>query len=262
MAAGGCYNGVPSADGEAKEHILMIERGSEALDQVTRDVTACQACPRLRAHCQEVARVQRAAYRHETYWGRPVHGFGDPHARILIVGLAPGAHGANRTGRLFTGDRSADFLFASLHRTGWANQPNSTHVDDGLRMKGAFISAVGRCAPPDNRPTPEEIRRCLPFLVREITHLRHLRVVVALGQIAFAGIWAAFELLGPPPRRPRPVFGHCAVIEAMGADPVVIASYHPSQQNTQTGRLTPAMLDRVFLRARELADRKSCESAT
>jgi uracil-DNA glycosylase family 4 len=240
----------------------MIERASAALDQVARDVIACQACPRLRTHCQEVARVKRAAYRHETYWGRPVPGFGDPRARLLIVGLAPGAHGANRTGRLFTGDRSADFLFASLHRTGWANQPISTHVDDGLRMKGAFISAVGRCAPPGNRPTPEEIRRCLPFLMREITHLRCLHVVVALGQISFAGVWAAFELLGHSPRRPRPAFGHCAVVEAVGADPVLIASYHPSQQNTQTGRLTPAMLDQVFVRARDLADRDSCESAT
>jgi uracil-DNA glycosylase len=232
---------------------------SPDLDQVARDVIACQACPRLRAHCLEVARIKRAAYRDETYWGRPVPAFGDPRARILIVGLAPGAHGANRTGRLFTGDRSADFLFASLHRVGLANQPGSTHVDDGLRLKGAFVSAVGRCAPPDNRPTPEEIRRCLPFLAREITHLRRLRVVVALGQLAFAGIWAVFEILGHPPLRPRPVFGHGVVIEPSGVDPagaspVVIASYHPSQQNTQTGRLTPAMCDRVFLQARQLAD--------
>lgn len=234
--------------------ILMAERAATALERVSRDVIACQACPRLRTHCQEVARIKRAAYRHETYWGLPVPGFGDPLARTLVVGLAPGAHGANRTGRLFTGDRSADFLFASLHRTGWANQPSSTHVDDGLRLTGAIISAVGRCAPPDNRPTPEEIRRCLPFLVREITHLRNLRVVVALGQIAFAGIWAALELLGHPPRRPRPVFGHGTVIEAAGTAPVVIASYHPSQQNTQTGRLTPGMLDSVFVRARDLAD--------
>jgi uracil-DNA glycosylase family 4 len=232
----------------------MAKDASTVLDQVARDVIACQACPRLRAHCLEIAQVKRAAYRDQAYWGRPVPAFGDPHARILVVGLAPGAHGANRTGRLFTGDRSADFLFASLYRTGLASQPNSTHLDDGLRLKGAFVSAVGRCAPPDNRPTPEEIGRCLPFLAREITHLRRLRVVVALGQIAFAGIRAAFEILEHPRLRPRPVFGHGVVIEPSGAGPVVIASYHPSQQNTQTGRLTPAMCDQVFLRARDLAD--------
>jgi uracil-DNA glycosylase len=233
---------------------MMAERSATALEQVARDVIACQACPRLRAHCQEVARVKRAAYRDEAYWGRPVPAFGDPRARILIVGLAPGAHGANRTGRLFTGDRSADFLFGSLHRVGLANQPTSTRTDDGLRLKEAFISAVARCAPPGNRPTPEEIRRCLPFLARELAHLPRLRVIVALGQIAFAGIWETLEALGNPRRRPRPVFGHGVVVEPAGAGPVVIASYHPSQQNTQTGRLIPEMLDRVFLRALELAE--------
>jgi len=231
----------------------MFPSESAALDQIARDVVACEACPRLRTHCLEVARIKRAAYRNETYWGRPVPAFGDPCARILIVGLAPGAHGANRTGRLFTGDRSADFLFAALHRTGLANQPNSTHLGDGLRLKDAFVSAVGRCAPPDNRPTPEEIRRCLPFLSREITHLRHLRVVVALGRIAFAGVWETFEIPGYPQPRPRPAFGHDLVTGTTGTGIVVVASYHPSQQNTQTGRLTPAMLDQVFRRALHLA---------
>jgi uracil-DNA glycosylase len=226
-----------------------------ALARVERDVIACTACPRLREHCLTVARVKRAAYREETYWGLPIPAFGDPRARILIVGLAPGAHGANRTGRLFTGDRSGDFLFAALHRVGLANQPTSVRADDRLKLKDTFISAAARCAPPGNRPLPEEIRRCLPFLAREMELLTRVRVIVVLGKIAFDAVWTTFRLLGDPPVRPRPVFGHGVVVEETGGRPVIVASYHPSQQNTQTGRLTPVMLDQVLRRARELAER-------
>jgi uracil-DNA glycosylase len=223
------------------------------LDEVARDVIACTACPRLREHCLAVARVKRAAYRDETYWGLPVPAFGDPRARILIVGLAPGAHGANRTGRLFTGDRSGDFLFAALHRAGLANQSGSVRADDGLMLKNAFISAAARCAPPGNRPLPEEIRRCLPYLAREMALLSRARVIVALGRIAFDAVWTTFRLFGDPPLRPRPAFGHGAVVRETGGRPVVVASYHPSQQNTQTGRLTPEMMEEVLRQARELA---------
>ena len=225
----------------------------DSLEAVSREVIACEACPRLRAHCRQVAETRRAAYRDETYWGRPVPSFGDSRARILVVGLAPGAHGANRTGRLFTGDRSGDFLFASLHRCGLANQPASRGVDDGLRLRGLLISAVARCAPPENRPEPEEIRRCRGFLEREILCLSRLRLAVALGRIAFDGLWAALEGLGFEVPKPRPRFAHGAETSAAGGRPFVLASYHPSQQNTQTGRFTAPMCDAIFRRAREVA---------
>lgn len=219
--------------------------------------------------------MKRAAYRAEDYWGLPVPSLGPPGAAILIVGLAPGAHGANRTGRLFTGDSSGDFLFASLHRLRLANQPLSRSRDDGLELHGAFLSAAARCAPPGNRPSPEEMRRCLPYLSREIALLSRLRVIVALGGIAFSAVWAALEANGIERPRPRPRFGHCVVVpgEETGSSgmegaatsrvrssalrrsrPIVVASYHPSRQNTQTGRLTAVMLDQVFSTAREQAD--------
>lgn len=188
------------------------------------------------AHCREVAVTKRRAYREDTYWGRPVPGFGDPKAKLLIVGLAPGAHGANRTGRMFTGDRSGDFLFSALHQTGFANQATSTHRDDGLKLLNAYLTASGRCAPPGNKPLPEELANCRPYLLRELALLRNLKVVVCLGRIALDSYTRAINL-------PRQDFGHGLRIEA----PIpILCSYHPSQQNTQTGRLTMPMLVDVF----------------
>lgn len=225
------------------------------LEAVWRDVIACEACPRLREYCERIAREKRAAYRHETYWARPVPGFGDPRARLLVLGLAPAAHGANRTGRMFTGDGaggSGDFLFSAMHRTGFASQPTSRHRDDGLTLRDAFVTAPVRCAPPDNKPTPDEQRTCFAHLVRELAALPDIRVVVALGRIASDTYYrwlAARGLLV----RPRPLFGHLRVFEPPGRPdlPTLVESYHPSRQNTQTGRLTPPMLDAVFVAARE-----------
>jgi uracil-DNA glycosylase family 4 len=197
-----------------------------------------------------VGREKRRAYADEAYWAKPVPGFGDPDAAVVVVGLAPGAHGANRTGRLFTGDRSGDFLYASLHRTGFANQAESTARDDGLELTGAFISAAGRCAPPANRPTPQEIETCRPFLVGELELLRP-RVLVALGGLAWTATLAGLAELGTRLPRPRPRFGHGVEVEL--DDLVLIGAYHPSQQNTFTKRLTPPMLDAVFQRARARA---------
>jgi uracil-DNA glycosylase family 4 len=198
-----------------------------------------------------VAREKRAAFADETYWGRPVPGFGDLAARILLVGLAPAAHGGNRTGRIFTGDRSGDFLFAALHRAGLASQPESVARDDGLRLTGAYLSAVNRCAPPGNRPTPAERDACLPFLTRELPLLERLRVIVPLGAFAWDGVLRAVGEAGAPAPRPRPPFGHGA--EAALGRFTLIGSFHPSQQNTFTGKLTPAMLDDVLARARVLS---------
>ena len=195
--------------------------------------------------------MKRASFAGETYWGRPVPSFGDPDARLLIVGLAPAAHGGNRTGRVFTGDRSGDWLFASLYRTGWANQPHSVAPGDGLRLLGAYIAAVVRCAPPANKPTPPERDRCLTYLVREIEALDGVRVVVALGGFAWDGALRATSALGDPPARPKPRFGHGA--EAELGRFTMIGTYHPSQQNTFTGKLTEPMMDAVFERARALA---------
>jgi len=222
------------------------------LSDVTRDVIACRACPRLVEWRERVARAKVARFAHEEYWGRPVPGFGDPRARVLVLGLAPAAHGGNRTGRIFTGDRSGDFLYASLHRTGFANQPTSIARGDGLELRGMYVAAVNRCAPPRNRPTPQERDRCLPFLEREVLALVDLRVVVALGAVAWDGALRALRVLGHR-AKPRRRFAHAAEV---GVGPYeLLGAYHPSQQNTFTGRLTERMLDEVFIRARRLATR-------
>jgi uracil-DNA glycosylase family 4 len=204
---------------------------------------------------ERVAVEKRAAFAHQEYWGRPVPGFGDPAAKILIVGLAPAAHGGNRTGRIFTGDRSGDFLFAALYRCRLANQPTSVSRKDGLRLRGVYIAAVNRCCPPGNRPTPQERDNCLPYLVREIELLDRLQVLVCLGSFAWDGALRALALLGHPTPRPRPAFAHGT--EANMGPYVLMGSFHPSQQNTFTGKLTPKLLDRVFQRASDRAFRRS-----
>jgi uracil-DNA glycosylase len=219
-----------------------------ALEQVGAAVAGCRRCPRLVAWREEVARVKRASFRDEEYWGRPVPGLGPADARIAVVGLAPAAHGGNRTGRIFTGDRSGDFLFAALHRAGLSSQAESVHADDGMRLIGCRITAAVRCAPPDNRPTRDEQRRCAGYLVRELALLPEARVVLALGGLAWD---ACLRAVAPP--RPWPRFGHGA--EAPLGERVLLGSYHVSQQNTFTGRLTPHMLDAVLARARSLRDR-------
>jgi uracil-DNA glycosylase family 4 len=226
----------------------------ESLDRIRDDVVVCRLCPRLVEWRERVAQEKVARFADQDYWGRPVPGWGDPDAAILILGLAPAAHGGNRTGRIFTGDRSGDFLFASLHRTRFANQATSVSRNDGLQLHGVYIAAVNRCAPPANKPTPEERDRCLPYLEREITVLRDLRVLVALGAFAWDGALRALAALGHAVT-PRPRFGHRA--EASVGPFTVLGCFHPSQQNTFTGKLTTQMLDDVFDRARELANRRS-----
>ena len=201
-----------------------------------------------------MAHEKRAAFRDEEYWGRPVPGFGDPAARVLVLGLAPAAHGGNRTGRVFTGDRSGDWLFAAMYRAGFANQPTSVHRDDGLELHGAWITAAVRCAPPANKPTPTERDACLPWTVAELARLTELRVVVCLGAFAWDGALRLRAAVGHPPPRPRPRFGHEAVFDD-GAWLTLLGCFHPSQQNTFTGKLTERMLDAVFVRARELSQR-------
>jgi len=214
-------------------------------------IVSCELCPRLRSFCQQIAREKRRAYRDDVYWGRPVPGFGDPRARLLLVGLAPAAHGANRTGRVFTGDGtggSGDFLMAALHRAGFANIPTSRHPDDGLKLRDAFIAAAVRCAPPDNKPTPEEIVRCLPHLEAELSALPRIRVVVALGKIGFDAYLRLLKSRGLD-LRPQPAFGHALGHELPNGQ-MLIGCYHPSRQNTNTGKLTAPMMDDVFRRAR------------
>lgn len=216
--------------------------------ELNGEITTCRACPRLVAWREKVAREKRRAYQDWDYWGRPVPGFGDRAARLLIVGLAPGAHGANRTGRMFTGNGSGDTLYSSLHRTGFANQPTSRHRSDGLELTDAFVTAVARCAPPGNRPTAEELANCRPYLTWEWALMPQVRVVVALGQIAFDGCRRLLQEQGHA--LPRLKFGHGV---HYSLNPFhLVASYHPSRQNTQTGRLTPRMLDDVFLLVRSL----------
>ena len=218
----------------------------DSLAALHADVCACSACPRLVAWREQVAVEKRASYRDQTYWGKPVPGFGDPAAKVLVLGLAPAAHGANRTGRVFTGDRSGDWLYRAMHRAGLANQPTSVSVDDGLALRGAWVAAAVKCAPPDNQPLPGERDACRPLLQREFALLAGVRVIVCLGGFAYEAACSEFGL------RPRPKFGHG--VEAPLADGrTLLCSYHPSQQNTFTGRLTEPMLDAVFTRACELA---------
>ena len=217
----------------------------DSLSRIEREVVACRACPRLVEWRERVAHEKVARFRDWDYWARPVPGFGDPQARLLVVGLAPAAHGGNRTGRVFTGDRSGDFLFAALHRTGYANQPTSTDRGDGLELRDCFITAAVKCAPPANKPTPAERDTCRPYLERELAELRDVRVVVTLGQFGWDAIAAHYRL------RPKPKFAHGAEV-ALPDGRVLLGSYHVSQQNTFTGVLTPDMLDAVFNRARAL----------
>ena len=224
-----------------------------SLAAVSRAVIACERCPRLRAHCEQVAREKRRAYLDQTYWGRPVPGFGDARARLVIVGLAPGAHGSNRTGRMFTGDASGDWLYAALHRTGFASRPESVARDDGLHLRDCWITAAARCAPPGNRPTPAELDCCRDYLVAELSLLRRTRVVLALGRIGHDAWLKASGWWERLPSRDRPSFAHGA--ETRLSDGVtLLSSFHPSRQNTQTGKLTPEMWRAVFARARRLVD--------
>jgi uracil-DNA glycosylase family 4 len=220
---------------------------ADSLTVVEAEVTVCRACPRLVAWREQVAAEKRAAYLDWDYWGRPVPGFGDPAARVAIIGLAPAAHGANRTGRMFTGDRSGDFLYSALHRTGFANQPTSEHRDDGLVLRGMWITAPVRCAPPANKPTPAERDTCRPWLARELALLADLRVFVVLGQFAYQAMASHLGI------RPRPKFGHGVEIDAPTGQ-TVLCSYHVSQQNTFTRKLTEPMLDAVLQRAQALAE--------
>jgi uracil-DNA glycosylase family 4 len=227
------------------------------LTALAEAVAGCRRCPRLVAWREQVASERRPAFAAEEYWGRPVPGFGDRSARVLVLGLAPAAHGANRTGRMFTGDRSGDFLFAALARAGFANQPASTDRGDGLALRGLWITAAVRCAPPENRPTPAERQECLPWTVRELRLLANVRVVLCLGAFAWDAALRLIAMLSGPgarPIRPRPRFGHGA--ELLGERYSLLGCYHPSQQNTFTGRLTEPMIDAVLLRARELADER------
>ena len=221
---------------------------------LNQEVVACTRCPRLVAYREEVARVKRRAYLSWEYWGKPVAGFGDPHARVLIMGLAPGAHGSNRTGRPFTGDASGDFLYPALHRAGFANKPDARHANDGLELRDCFITAALRCAPPQNKPTPLQLRRCSPYLVHEFEALDRLRVVVGLGAIGTKAAIAALASLGYSIEAKGFSFGHGAeLIATKGARTIaLIASFHPSRQNTNTGKLTRPMFDAIFTRARGL----------
>jgi uracil-DNA glycosylase len=223
-----------------------------ALRTLDREIAECRVCPRLVEWREQVALEKRASFRDDTYWGRPVPGFGDPRARVLVAGLAPAAHGANRTGRVFTGDRSGDFLYASLFRTGFANQPASVSADDGLELRDLYITAAVRCAPPANKPTPQERDACLPYLVREIAVLREIRVMVVLGAFAYDALARVLAAAGAPLPTPRPKFAHG--LEVPTARGLVLGCFHPSQQNTFTGKLTPPMIDDVFRRARDRAE--------
>jgi uracil-DNA glycosylase len=227
----------------------------KALQILNREIVACRQCPRLVEYREEVGRVKRRAYRDQDYWAKPVPGFGDPQARMLLIGLAPGAHGANRTGRMFTGDASGNFLYRALFETGFASQPTSVSRNDGLELTDAYISAAVRCAPPDNKPRPEEIRTCRPYLERDLELLRNLKVAVALGRLAFDVYLTILRDQGKIVRRSDFVFGHNTEHRTGPGQPVLISSFHPSQQNTSTGKLTEAMFRAVFLRARRFLDK-------
>jgi uracil-DNA glycosylase family 4 len=221
----------------------------ESWKQLDSEISSCRLCPRLVEWREKVAHVKRRAFLSEDYWGRGVPGFGDHQARLLVVGLAPGAHGSNRTGRMFTGDASGDFLYLALHRAGFASRPRSTSLEDGLELIDVFITAVNRCAPPDNRPTPGEMKTCRPFMLREIELLKNLEGLVVLGRIAFDNI---LQIFSPADQGlEKPIFGHGAYYDLGVGKPWLLCSYHPSRQNTQTGRLTPEMFDAVWAAARE-----------
>jgi len=226
---------------------------SDALKVLAQEVIACERCPRLRAYCRRVAEVKRRAFRDWDYWGKPVPGFGDPKARLLVIGLAPAAHGGNRTGRIFTGDRSGDFLYRALYETGFASQPESRSRDDGLTLSGAYVTAVVRCAPPENKPARQEFLNCRSYLEAELDLLKNVRVVVALGRIAFDNYLAILRQRAVIKSRAAFVFGHDREHRIAPGLPVLVSSYHPSQQNTSTGKLTAKMLRQVFERARRLA---------
>jgi uracil-DNA glycosylase len=229
----------------------------DRLAAVARDVIACTACPRLRRYCRDVAARGKPEFSGWTYWGKPVPGFGDPRAELLIVGLAPAAHGANRTGRMFTGDGSGSWLIRAMHRAGFASQPRSVRRGDGLRLLGAYLTAPVRCAPPQNRPTREEINRCTPFLARELALLPRIRVILALGRIAFIVCRRLIREQGADLRGAR--FAHGAYYDLGAGCPALVACYHPSRQNTNTGRLTEAMLDQVFQTVRTALDRDATD---
>jgi uracil-DNA glycosylase family 4 len=232
----------------------------DPLQDLMAEVVACRACPRLVEWRERVAREKRTSFRDDDYWGRPLPSFGDPAARVVILGLAPAAHGGNRTGRIFTGDRSGDWLFASLHRTGFANKPTSTRADDGLRLSGAYIAAAVRCAPPANKPTIEERDRCIGYFIRELPMLRQASVIVCLGSFAWDSALRAVAMVTGARIKPKPRFGHLA--ESDAGPYRLLGSYHPSQQNTFTGKLTEEMLDSVFSRARELSGSDSTNRAS
>ncbi len=221
-------------------------------EKLNAEIIACRRCPRLVAYREEVARTRRRAFRDWEYWGKPVPGFGDAQARLLIFGLAPGAHGSNRTGRMFTGDSSGEFLYAALHRVGFANQPTSTSRDDSLELKDVFISATCRCVPPDNKPSPQEMLNCRPFILRELELLTGLQGIVALGKIGFDNIIAVYRALGHA--IPALEFKHAGLYDLGEGLPWLLASYHPSRQNTQTGRLTVSMFDAIWSQARDLLE--------
>jgi uracil-DNA glycosylase len=236
-----------------RQHMSALRRNRpSSLSAVRTAIISCEQCTRLRSYCQDVGRTKKASFRNDLYWARPVPGFGDPNARVLILGLAPAAHGANRTGRVFTGDgvgASGDFLMAALKRAGFANIDTSQRIDDGLELKDAYIAAAVRCAPPDNKPLPEEVSRCLPHLVNEVAQLKRLQVVVALGKIAWDAWMKLLVLRGDVLPRPKPVFAHGAVWS--DSKITLVGAYHPSRQNTNTGVLTAKMYDSVFRTVRE-----------
>jgi uracil-DNA glycosylase family 4 len=225
-------------------------RGDANLEALAREIQSCSRCPRVRNHCLSIAREKRRAFADETYWGKPVSGFGDPDARLVIVGLAPAAHGANRTGRIFTGDRSGEWLYRALHRAGFANQPESLHLGDGLELRSAWITCAARCAPPENKPLPSELAACEPFLRRELGLLKQKKVYLALGGIALKALWPLLCENEPSLPRALPKFAHGNEIKLPG-ERLLLMSYHPSQQNTFTGRLTQPMFDAVFKKARD-----------
>jgi uracil-DNA glycosylase family 4 len=240
-------------------------KSSETFEVLNAEIIACRKCPRLVEYRERIAHEKRRAYRDWTYWGRPVPGFGDHNARVVLIGLAPGAHGSNRTGRMFTGDASGEFLYVALHRAGFANQSTARHAYDGLQLRDVFITAICCCAPPENKPTPQEQANCLPYLARELALLKRARVVVALGRIGLDGYLRLMR--GQGHALPRVEFRHGAVYRlenlakvevnpSQGSLPTLICSYHPSKQNTQTGRLTAAMLDEVFRKAKEELNRE------